>query len=76
MPKRLEGLTDAEEVGGSYQCLRGRRVLRMLKRLEGLPMLKMLKGLTDALEVGGSYLCFRDWRGLPMVKRVEGLNDA
>ena len=48
----------------------------MLKRLEGLPMLKMLKGLTDALEVGGSYLCFRDWRVLPMLKRLEGLTDA
>ena len=48
MLKRLEGLTDAEEVGGSYQCLRGWRVLPMLKRLEGL---------TNAEEVGGSYQC-------------------
>ena len=36
MLKRLEGLTNAKEVGGSYQCLRGWRVLPMLKRLEGL----------------------------------------
>ena len=36
MLKRLEGLTDAEEVGGSYQFFRGLRVLSMLKKLEGL----------------------------------------
>ena len=48
MLKSLDGLTDAEEVGGSYQCLKGLRVLPMLKRLERL---------TNAEEVGGSYQC-------------------
>ena len=48
MLKRLEGLTNAEDVEGSYQCLRGWRVLPMLQRLEGL---------TNAKEVGGSYQC-------------------
>ena len=48
MLKRLEGLTDVEEVGGSNQCLRGWRVLPMLKRLEGL---------TDVEEVRGSNRC-------------------
>ena len=48
MLKRLEGLTNAKEVGWSYQCLRGWSVSPMLKRLEGL---------TNAKEVGGSYRC-------------------
>ena len=36
MLKILKGLTDALEVGASYQCFRDWRVLPMLKRLEGL----------------------------------------
>ena len=48
MLKRLKGLTNAKEVGGSYRCRRGWRVLPLLKRLEGL---------TDVEHVEGSYRC-------------------